>query len=47
MGHATHFLKQLERAALPQAERALELYHNPELLHAMFQELSFPFGFFP
>jgi hypothetical protein len=44
MGHATHFLGRLERLSSPQADFALELYRDSELIRFILQRSRLPDG---
>ena len=44
MGHDIHFLERLERVDVGQAERALALYRNAELVKTLLAELPLPEG---
>ncbi len=41
-GHAIHFLKRLDRASGTQAELALQLYNDPEVLRFVLDSLTIP-----
>lgn len=40
MGHATHFLQRLQRSTAAQADRALKLYNNPDLVRHIIDQLQ-------
>jgi hypothetical protein len=44
MGHAIHFLERLERLSMPQADFALALYRDPDLVRFMLSCLKLPDG---
>jgi hypothetical protein len=44
MGHAIHFLERLERLSMPQADFALALYRDPELVRFMLSCIKLPDG---
>jgi hypothetical protein len=44
MGHAIHFLERLERLSMPQADSALALYRDPELVRFVLRRAKLPDG---
>ena len=44
MGHAIHFLERLERLSMPQADIALALYRDPDLVRFMLSCIKLPDG---
>ena len=44
MGHAIHFLERLERLSMPQADFALALYRDPDLVRFMLSCIKLPDG---
>ena len=44
MGHAIHFLERLERLSMPQADFALALYRDSELVRFVLQRVKLPDG---
>ncbi len=44
MGHATHFLERLERVSMPQADFALALYRDSELVRFVLASVKLPDG---
>jgi SEC-C motif len=44
MGHAIHFLERLERLSMPQADFALALYRDPDLVRFVLASVKLPDG---
>jgi hypothetical protein len=44
MGHAIHFLERVERLSMPQADFALALYRDPELVRFVLRRMKLPDG---
>jgi hypothetical protein len=44
MGHAIHFLERLERVSMPQADLALGLYRDPDLVRFVLASVKLPDG---